>query len=136
MTTIVNDMSHGYPTPAPPSILIVEDEMLLALMLEDLLMDTGYRVVHADTLAIAFELVERDHFDVAILDINLEGAEVFPLAARLRELRIPFVFASASDLSRIGPEFRQYPMIAKPYTIGQVEQSLNKVLADTRADLH
>lgn len=136
MTTIVNDMSLGHPSPVPLSILIVEDEMLLALMLEDLLMDTGYRVVHAETLAAAFGLVERDHFDVAILDINLEGAEVFPLAARLRELRIPFVFASASDLSRIGPEFRHYPMIAKPYTIGQVEQSLNQVLAGTHADLH
>lgn len=125
-------MSTGHPH---LSILIVEDEMLLALMLEDLLLDTGYRVVHAEKLSHAFELVEREHFDVAILDINLEGAEVFPLAARLRELRIPFVFASASDISRIGPEFRHYPLIAKPYTIGQVEQSLTQVLADTRANM-
>lgn len=111
------------------SVLIVEDEKLLALMLADLLMETGHRVTHAGTLKEALALVEREHFDAAILDINIEGAEVFPLAARLRELRTPFVFASASDAARIAADFRQEPLIAKPYTIRQVQQSLAQMLS-------
>jgi CheY-like chemotaxis protein len=111
------------------NVLIVEDETLLALMLEDLLRDSGHRVVHAGSLPDAMAALEREQFDAAILDININGTDVFPVAARLRELNTPFVFASASDAERIGPEFRQEQLIAKPYTIGQVQQSLDHMLA-------
>jgi CheY-like chemotaxis protein len=110
-------------------VLIVEDETLLALMLEDLLLDIGHRVVHAGSLPDAIAALEREHFDAAILDININGRDVFPVATRLRELQTPFVFASASDAERIGPEFRMEPLIAKPYTIGQVQQSLDSLFA-------
>ena len=111
------------------NVLIVEDETLLALMLEDLLLDSGHRVVHAGSLAEAMAALEREQFDAAILDININGTEVFPVAARLRDLGVPFVFASASDSDRIGAEFRQEQLIAKPYTIGQVQQSLSHMLS-------
>lgn len=111
------------------NVLIVEDEKLLALMLEDLLLETGHRVTRAGTLNEALALVERERFDAAILDINIGGMDVFPLAARLRELRTPFVFASASDAARIAAEFTQEQLIPKPYTIGQVQQSLAHMLS-------
>ena len=111
------------------SVLIVEDETLLALMLEDLLLDIGHHVMHAGSLPDAMALVEREHFDAAILDINIDGEDVFPLAARLRELHTPFVFASARDAGRIGPEFSQEQLIAKPYTIAQVQKSLDRMLS-------
>ena len=111
------------------NVLIVEDETLLALMLEDLLIDSGHRVVHAGSVPDAMAALEREPFDAAILDINVNGNDVFPVAARLRELNTPFVFASASDAEQIGPEFRQEQLIAKPYTIGQVQQSLSGMLA-------
>ena len=110
-------------------VLIVEDETLLALMLEDLLLDSGHRVVHAGSLPDAMAALEREQFDAAILDININGIDVFPVATRLRELNIPFVFASASDADRIGLEFRREPLIPKPYTIGQVQQSLSHLLS-------
>jgi len=111
------------------NVLIVEDEKLLAMMLEDLLMETGHRVVHAGSLGEALSLVEHQRFDAAILDINIGGQDVFPVAARLRELQTPFVFASATDVKQIGPEFGREPLIAKPYTIDQVQQSLDRMLA-------
>lgn len=114
------------------NVLIVEDETLLALMLEDLLIDSGHRVVHARSLPDALAALEREQFDAAILDINIDGADVFPVAARLRELNTPFVFASASA-ERIGADFCDEPLIAKPYTIGQVQQSLTGLLAPTSA---
>ncbi len=113
---------------ATNNVLIVEDEKLLALMLEDLLLETGHRVVHASSLGDALAIVERERFDAAILDINLGGMDVFPVAARLRALGTPFVFASASDAEHIGAEFRHEQLIAKPYTIGQVQQSLARML--------
>ncbi|KQY52454.1 response regulator [Lysobacter sp. Root494] len=111
------------------NVLIVEDETLLALMLEDLLIDSGHHVVHASSLPEAMAALEREPFDAAILDININGDDVFPVAARLRELNTPFVFASATDAEQIGPEFRQEELIAKPYTIGQLQQSLSHMLA-------
>lgn len=110
------------------NVLIVEDEMLLALMLEDLLLDRGHHVVHAPSLPDAIAAVEREHFDAAILDINLNGEEVFPVASRLRELQTPFVFASASDAALIEPAFQDEQLIAKPYTIGQLERFLERAL--------
>ena len=115
------------------SVLIVEDETLLALMLEDLLIDSGHRVVHAGSLPEAMAALEREPFDAAILDINIQGDEVFPVATRLRELNIPFVFASASNAEQIAPEFSTEQLIAKPYTIGQVQQSLGHLLAASDA---
>jgi DNA-binding response OmpR family regulator len=109
-------------------ILLVEDEVLLALMLEDLLLDSGYEVTRATGLKDALELVDGTQFDVAILDVNLGGIEVFPLAIRLQELRIPFLFASAGDAIHIDSEFGHHPMISKPYTIDQIRQSLNDLL--------
>lgn len=117
------------PTITGNNVLIVEDETLLALMLEDLLLDIGHHVVHAGSLPDAMEAVEREHFDAAILDINIAGRDVFPVASRLRELHTPFVFASAHDAGRIGSEFSQEQLISKPYTIGQVQQSLDRMLS-------
>lgn len=104
--------------------------MLLALMLEDLLLEAGYRVHRATCLAEALEQTDRMPFDAAILDINLGGNDVFPLATRLRFLKVPFVFASASDAACIGAEFRQYQLLVKPYTIDQVQQALDRLLLE------
>ena len=110
------------------NVLIVEDETLLALMLQDLLLDIGHRVLHAGSVGEALELLAREKFDAAILDINLDGKDVFPVALRLRELGTPFVFASASR-ARVDSGFQDEALIPKPYTIGEVRQSLDRMLA-------
>lgn len=119
------------------SILIVEDEMLLALMLEDLLSESGYHVMRAIGLKDGHEVVDRMRVDAAILDVSLGGVEVFPLAIRLQESQIPFVFATAGDAARIGARFGGYPIISKPYTIEQIRQSLTGLLGPaSRSALH
>ncbi|WP_395624609.1 response regulator [Thermomonas sp.] len=65
-------------------VLIVEDEMFLAMMLQDLLEDAGYLVLKAARLPAALALAETAQIDVAMLDINLAGTEVFPAAEVLR----------------------------------------------------
>lgn len=109
-------------------ILIVEDEQLLALMLEDLLLDAGYAVEHAFDLATAERVLASQRIDCAILDINVDGALVFSFADRLRERRIPFVFASSLHRSQIPPDFHSEPLLGKPYGMHQVLSTLASLL--------
>jgi DNA-binding response OmpR family regulator len=96
-------------------ILMVEDELYLARMLEDMLSDAGYRVLHADRVEDAMEIAEHEHIDAAILDINLHGEAVYPLAAQLHGRGVPFLFASANGIPSIPEQYREYPTLPKPY---------------------
>jgi DNA-binding response OmpR family regulator len=80
----------------PKSILVVEDEFLLAMEMEALLTGQGFLVVGpAATVDGALELLKRHRPDAAVLDVNLRGMAVTPVARTLREMNIPFVVASA-----------------------------------------
>jgi CheY-like chemotaxis protein len=84
--------------PTGPLVLVVEDEFLLALELELLLGRHGYRVLGpASTVAEALRLLEGATPDAALLDVNLRGEMVTPVAEALRALAVPFVLASAYD---------------------------------------
>ena len=114
------------------NILLVEDEHLLAVMLQDLLNDTGYLVTHVDNLDLALESVAQERFDAAVLDINVGDEEVYPVAKRLRDSGVPFFFASARGEAGLAHEFRNYPIVSKPYRIDQIEAMLDAAL---RGDL-
>src|SRR5688500_5061814 len=101
------------PTMTEPRILMVEDEMCLAMMLEDVLSDAGYEVVRAARLKDAMNIARQEHIDAAILDVNLHGEPVYPLAAQLHEAGVPFMFASAYGKPGIPEEFSGYPVMAK-----------------------
>ena len=87
-------------------VLIVEDEMFLAMMLQDLLEDAGYLVLKAARLPAALALAETAQIDVAMLDINLAGTEVFPAAEVLRRRGIPFLFTSGYGCNGLPPDYR------------------------------
>lgn len=111
-------------------ILIVEDEQLLALMLEDMLLDDGYEVEHAFDLAAAEKVIASKRISAAILDINVGGQSVFPLARRLMKAEVPVLFASAQHRIQLPPEFRWLPLIRKPYTSIQISAALKALLDD------
>lgn len=109
-------------------VLIVEDEALVSMMLEDML--TGFGCVIAGiaaTVAEGLAAVDRvDGIDVAILDVNLGGQEVFPVADALIERRAPIVFSTGfapADLARRYPHSR---LLSKPYTL----EPLAKILSE------
>src|SRR5690348_11641049 len=80
---------------AARSILIVEDEPLIAMMLEDFLDSLGHKVRGTcETVQCALDEVEKGGFDLAILDVNLKGENVWPVATKLREKKVPFVIAT------------------------------------------
>ncbi len=119
---------------APRNILIVEDEPLIAMMLEDFLESLGHVVrASVDSVVEALAEVDRTQFDVAILDVNLKGENVWPVARRLHANGIPFVLASGGHVDPPPPEFLAVPMIDKPYTIDRVTPAIEAALVGTTA---
>jgi len=112
------------------SILIVEDEPLIAMMLEDFLESMGHSIRGTcDSVGKALEEVEKGGFDLAILDVNLKGESVWPVATKLRDQGVPFVLASGGHVDPPPAEFRGVPMLEKPFTIDRVGPVLSEALA-------
>jgi DNA-binding response OmpR family regulator len=116
--------------PEQRSILVVEDEPLIAMMLEDFLETLGHRV-HAscDSIECAIGEADKGGFDMAILDVNLGGRTAWPVARKLREKRIPFVIATGGHVEPPPAEFADVPMIEKPYTVDRVSPAIEAALA-------
>jgi DNA-binding response OmpR family regulator len=101
--------------------LVVDDEALIAMLVEDMLTELGYQPVGpAHDLAEAMKLVGEGGFDGAILDINLNGHSTFPLARSLAERKVPFAFASGYAAADARAEFTDAPLLLKPFDISQV----------------
>ena len=114
---------------SPPCVLLVEDEMCLAMMLQDLLEDAGYRVLKAARLTKCLELAESALIDMAILDINLAGEVSFPAALVLRRRGIPFVFSSGYGGEDIPEMWRNETVLQKPYDTRQLTAALTALHA-------
>jgi DNA-binding response OmpR family regulator len=115
---------------APRCILIVEDEPLIAMMLEDFLESLGHSIsATCDTVDTAMTEVEKGGFDLAILDVNLKGQNVWPVASRLRQQGVPFVIASGGHVDPPPAEFASVPLIEKPYTVDRVTPAINAAFA-------
>lgn len=112
------------------SILIVEDEPLIAMMLEDFLDSLGHRVVAtADTVAEALARAEEGGFDLAILDVHLKGEQAWPVADKLVEQGRPFVLATGGHIEPPPARHADAPVLAKPYTIDAIEPALEAACA-------
>ena len=112
-----------------PCILVAEDEMLLAMMLEDRLTASGYQVLKAARLAKCLELAESAPIDLAILDINLAGEVSFPAALALRRRGIPFVFSSGYGDDDLPEAWRNERILQKPYDSRQLNEALSALRA-------
>lgn len=113
--------------PGPRSILIVEDEPLIAMMLEDILEALGHTVVACcDDVDTALGHVEAGGFEVAILDVSLrDGRKVWPVADRLAAAGTPFVIATGGHVDPPPVEHAAAPLLAKPYTIDSIQPALD-----------
>jgi len=113
------------------SILIAEDEPLIAMMLEDFLDSLGHKVVGtADSVADAMEKIDQGGFEVAILDVHLKGGEhIWPVADRLSEAGIPFILATGGHIDPPPAEHAGAPVLAKPYTIDAIEPAMDAACA-------
>ncbi|MCW6512192.1 response regulator [Hyphomicrobiales bacterium BP6-180914] len=93
-----------------------------------MLVDMGFDVVGpAYRLSDGLRLAEREPIDIAVLDVNLNGARSFPIAAALAERGIPFVFATDYGTMGVEAEFPHVPVVSKPFTSGRLSEAFAKV---------
>jgi len=112
-------------------ILIVEDETMIALMVEDFLVDLGWDVIGlAGSLERAVAMARHADIDAAVLDINLRGEDSFAAADVLSERKIPFVFATGYGASGIDDRFRDVPILTKPFHRDDLEQALRQAIPE------
>ncbi len=113
-------------------LLVVEDEAMIAMMLEDMLDTFGCVVVDvAGTLSKGLDLAGNLSLslDGAILDVNLGGETVYPVAERLAARGVPFIFCTGYGLAGLAANFAHVPTLAKPYMREELENILVTVLA-------
>ena len=113
------------------SILIVEDEPLIAMMLEDFLDSLGHRIAGTcESVADALALVDAGGFDVAIIDVQLKnGEKVWPVADRLADAGKPFVIATGGHVEPPPERHASAPVLSKPYTIDSIDPALAEACA-------
>ncbi|HWA69855.1 MAG TPA: response regulator [Rhizomicrobium sp.] len=112
--------NHRSLRPAAPRVLVVEDEMTVAMLIEDMVSELAYEVAAVvPRLEDAMRLLDSNIFDLAMLDVHLNGKTVFAFAAALETREIPFLFATAYGLCAIPAEFQGHPVLRKPF--GPVE---------------
>jgi DNA-binding response OmpR family regulator len=94
---------------------LVEDEALVAMMIQEGLVECGFQVVGPiGTAAEALAKATDDHFDAAVLDINLGDEMVYPVADILATRDVPFVFVTGYDLENVDDRFSEIPILQKP----------------------
>lgn len=118
-------------------ILVVEDETLVSMLLEDALHEAGAEIVGpASRVEKALALVEDSGtpIDAAVLDVNLAGREIFPVAEALARRRTPFVFATGYGRASLPEAWRSSPVLHKPFDVDDVKKALCGALAASRAE--
>lgn len=109
-------------------ILLVEDEAMVAMLLEDMLTALGCQVVGiAGRLDDALRLIQTESFDAAVLDVNLGGQPSYPAADALMALAVPFAFSTGYDRLKNG--YDSFPRLQKPYNLRSLEELLMQILA-------
>jgi CheY-like chemotaxis protein len=110
-------------------ILVVEDEFLIRMLLEDMLDELGYVVAAAaGRVDEAAELAKTAEFDAAILDVNLDGQDVYPVADILVARGVPFVFVTGYGGRGLPDPYRQRPTLQKPFQIEDLHKTLGALV--------
>jgi DNA-binding response OmpR family regulator len=117
----------------PRSVLIVEDDEQLCEAIGFCVEAAGYEVVDcAQSVDDALATLGRRTVDAALLDINLGGELVYPVASALTERGVPFVFVTAQNPSEIPEQFRHRPVVPKPYYDAALCAALASMLPKSR----
>jgi CheY-like chemotaxis protein len=127
------DLQSRRPLDSPKRILIVEDEPMIRMLLEDMLGDLGYAIAgEAARVAEALDAVRTADFDLAILDLMLEGEPSLPVADALAADGRDFVFASGYGESGLPQAHRSRPILNKPFQSDELDRILRTALSPVR----
>lgn len=121
--------SQQEPRSSGHKVFVVEDEFLIRMLLEDMLADLGHQIAAvAGNVTEATELARSSEFDLAILDVNLDGRDVYPVADILAERGLPFVFVTGYGGRGLPEPYRERPTLQKPFQLEDLRATLNAVL--------
>jgi CheY-like chemotaxis protein len=113
-------------------VLLVEDESVIAMLTENMLAELGCEdIAIAGSIAQALNAIDRNPPDLAVLDVNLRGQMVLPVAEKLAAAGIPFAFATGYGASDVLAGWKRYPVIQKPFGMPELERALRQALAIT-----
>ena len=106
-------------------VLVVEDESLVAMLLETILEDMGcIPVGPASTVDEGLRMAADEAVDAALLDVNVAGRQVFPVAQLLKDRGVPFIFSTGYGEGGLPDEWRGQPTLQKPFTEAAVREAL------------
>jgi DNA-binding response OmpR family regulator len=115
--------------PQGGSVFLVEDEVMIRMMVADMLQELGFSVAaEAGEINEAMKLAESAEFDVAILDVNVNGKVISPVAELIRARSRPFIFATGYGSSGLPEEYRDRPALQKPFQIETLAKMLDSAL--------
>jgi two-component SAPR family response regulator len=110
-------------------VLVVEDDFLVSLLFEDVLTSAGCVVLGpVPRLADALDVAAKERCDVAVLDVNLGGEWVYPVAAVLFGRNVPFIFVTGYGHDAIPREYAEQPRIGKPFSAEQLSRALSRAM--------
>ena len=111
----------------PPrgSVFLVEDEVMIRMMVADMLEELGYTIAaEAGEISEAIRLAQTTFYDFAILDVNVNGKVISPVADLIKARNRPFIFATGYGSSGLPEEYRDRPALQKPFQI----ETLGKII--------
>lgn len=109
-------------------ILVVEDEMLVVMMIEDMLADLGCKsVTSVATVVKALALIDAQDFDVALLDMNLNGDDSHPVAEALFARGVPFIYSTGNTDHGLRDGYSDRPVLKKPFKYEELVAILTRI---------
>jgi CheY-like chemotaxis protein len=111
-------------------VFVVEDEAMIRMMVVDMLEELGHTVVvEAGHLDRALEVGRSAEFDLAVLDVNLSGELITPVAAIIEARGLPIVFATGYGAAGLPNQFRDHVALQKPFTLPALQAAIEAVTA-------
>ena len=113
-------------------VLVVEDEMMIAMLIEDMLDEFGCKPVGpATNVPRALELIGKESIAVAVLDLNLDGKDTYAIADALQRKSVPFIFATGYGSTGLRQEYGNRPVLQKPFQARDLSTALTEALNGT-----
>jgi DNA-binding response OmpR family regulator len=114
------------------AVLLVEDEVMIRMMVAEMLEELGHSIAgEAGEIEQAIQLAQNVEFDLAILDVNLKGEMIAPVAELIIALNRPFVFVTGYGSSGVPKEHRDRPALRKPFTLDELARVIDKISRST-----
>jgi DNA-binding response OmpR family regulator len=111
-------------------VLVVEDEPIVALQIEDILREAGFEIVGCvGSLDKALAILKNNDCDIAVLDANLRGDSVAPVAIVLQQRGKPFLFVSGYERAHLPEAFLDAPLLSKPVEPGELIATVRQLLS-------